>query len=62
VLRLVGLEPEHARRFPHEFSGGQRIVETRPAQELCTDREPALTGDDRQQAACHHADAWPVPS
>ncbi|MEU4244828.1 dipeptide ABC transporter ATP-binding protein [Actinoplanes sp. NPDC026619] len=24
VLRLVGLEPEHARRFPHEFSGGQR--------------------------------------
>jgi oligopeptide/dipeptide ABC transporter ATP-binding protein len=24
VLRLVGLEPDHARRFPHEFSGGQR--------------------------------------
>ncbi|GAA0584629.1 hypothetical protein GCM10010172_82010 [Paractinoplanes ferrugineus] len=24
VLRLVGLEPGHAGRFPHEFSGGQR--------------------------------------
>jgi len=24
VLREVGLQPAHARRFPHEFSGGQR--------------------------------------
>jgi len=24
LLRQVGLEPEHASRFPHEFSGGQR--------------------------------------
>ncbi|MES2938936.1 MAG: ABC transporter ATP-binding protein [Pseudomonadota bacterium] len=24
LLRLVGLQPEHAARFPHEFSGGQR--------------------------------------
>jgi oligopeptide/dipeptide ABC transporter ATP-binding protein len=24
LLRLVGLEPEHGVRYPHEFSGGQR--------------------------------------
>jgi len=24
LLKLVGLEPEHMSRFPHEFSGGQR--------------------------------------
>jgi oligopeptide/dipeptide ABC transporter ATP-binding protein len=24
LLTLVGLEPRHARRYPHEFSGGQR--------------------------------------
>ena len=24
LLRLVGLHPDHARRYPHEFSGGQR--------------------------------------
>lgn len=24
LLRLVGLEPSHANRYPHEFSGGQR--------------------------------------
>jgi ABC-type oligopeptide transport system ATPase subunit len=24
LLKLVGLDPEHLRRYPHEFSGGQR--------------------------------------
>ena len=24
LLRIVGLSPEHGKRFPHEFSGGQR--------------------------------------
>ena len=24
LMRLVGLNPEHSKRFPHEFSGGQR--------------------------------------
>ena len=24
MLRLVGLQPSHAQRSPHEFSGGQR--------------------------------------
>jgi peptide/nickel transport system ATP-binding protein len=24
LLKLVGLSPDHARRYPHEFSGGQR--------------------------------------
>ena len=24
LLRLVGLQPYHANRYPHEFSGGQR--------------------------------------
>jgi oligopeptide transport system ATP-binding protein len=24
LLRLVGLEPDHSNRYPHEFSGGQR--------------------------------------
>src|SRR6266545_5014088 len=28
LLRTVGLSPEHANRFPHEFSGGQRSRST----------------------------------
>ena len=24
LLKIVGLKPDHVRRYPHEFSGGQR--------------------------------------
>ena len=30
LLTQVGLRPEHAERFPHEFSGGQRVRNTQP--------------------------------
>ena len=51
LLEVVGLNPEHYNRFPHEFSGGQRQRSASPARSPSTPSSSSATSRYRRSTS-----------